>query len=416
MRSDGQTDKKRKDKIMIGLNGKYNSATVYTDLIDQGAVAQIIELCDQPMSKGARIRIMPDVHAGAGCTIGTTMTITDKVVPNIVGVDIGCGMETVKLKEKHIELQKLDKLIYEKIPSGFAVRSKVHRYSEKIDLTELYCYDKINADRALASIGTLGGGNHFIEADKGEDGSIYIVIHSGSRHLGVETAKYYQNEAYRRLNKSSDKEKNELIERLKAEGKQKQIKAELKKLENTKTTSVPKHLAYCEGELFEQYSHDMKIVQQFAMLNRQAMMDELIKGMHLHVTEQFTTIHNYIDTENMILRKGAVSAQAGEKLLIPINMRDGSLICVGKGNPEWNFSAPHGAGRLFSRSQAKQSFTVSEFKKQMQGIYTTSVSEQTLDECPMAYKSLDDIAGNIGDTADIIEVIKPVYNFKAGEE
>ena len=416
MRSDGQTDKKRKDKIMIGLNGKYNSATVYTDLIDQGAVAQIIELCDQPMSEGARIRIMPDVHAGAGCTIGTTMTITDKVVPNIVGVDIGCGMETVKLKEKHIELQKLDKLIYEKIPSGFAVRSKVHRYSDKIDLTELYCYDKINADRALASIGTLGGGNHFIEADKGEDGSIYIVIHSGSRHLGVETAKYYQKEAYRRLNKCSDKEVSELIGRLKAEGRQKQIKAELKKLENTKTTSVPKHLAYCEGELFEQYIHDMKIVQQFAMLNRQAMMDEIIKGMHLHVTEQFTTIHNYIDTENMILRKGAVSAQAGEKLLIPINMRDGSLICVGKGNPEWNFSAPHGAGRLFSRSQAKQSFTVSEFKKQMQGIYTTSVSEQTLDECPMAYKSLDDIAGNIGDTADIIEVIKPIYNFKAGEE
>ena len=416
MRSDGQTDKKRKDKIMIGLNGKYNSATVYTDLIDQGAVAQIIELCDQPMSEGARIRIMPDVHAGAGCTIGTTMTITDKVVPNIVGVDIGCGMETVKLKEKHIELQKLDKLIYEKIPSGFAVRSKVHRYSEKIDLTELYGYEKINADRALASIGTLGGGNHFIEADKGEDGSIYIVIHSGSRHLGVETAKYYQNEAYRRLNKCSDKEGSELIGRLKAEGRQKQIKAELKKLENTKTTSVPKHLAYCEGELFEQYIHDMKIVQQFAMLNRQAMMDEIIKGMHLHVTEQFTTIHNYIDTENMILRKGAVSAQAGEKLLIPINMRDGSLICVGKGNPEWNFSAPHGAGRLFSRSQAKQSFTVSEFKKQIQGIYTTSVSEQTLDECPMAYKSLDDIAGNIGDTADIIEVIKPIYNFKAGEE
>ena len=401
---------------MIGLNGKYNSATVYTDLIDQGAVSQIIELCDQPMSEGARIRIMPDVHAGAGCTIGTTMTITDKVVPNIVGVDIGCGMETVKLKEKHIELQKLDKLIYEKIPSGFAVRQKVHRYAEKIDLTELYCYDRINADRALASIGTLGGGNHFIEADKGEDGSIYIVIHSGSRHLGVETAKYYQKEAYRRLNKCSDKEVSELIGRLKAEGRQKQIKAELKKLENTKTTSVPKHLAYCEGELFEQYIHDMKIVQQFAMLNRQAMMDEIIKGMHLHVTEQFTTIHNYIDTDNMILRKGAVSAQAGEKLLIPINMRDGSLICIGKGNPEWNFSAPHGAGRLFSRSQAKQSFTVSEFKKQMQGIYTTSVNEQTLDECPMAYKSFGDIAGNIGDTADIIEVIKPIYNFKAGEE
>ena len=401
---------------MIGLNGKYNSAAVYTDLIDPGAVSQIIELCDQPMSEGARIRIMPDVHAGAGCTIGTTMTITDKVVPNIVGVDIGCGMETVKLKEKHIELQKLDKLIYEKIPSGFSIRNKVHRYAEKIDLTELCCYDMINADRALASIGTLGGGNHFIEADKGEDGSIYIVIHSGSRHLGVETARYYQNEAYRRLNKCSDKEVSELIGRLKAEGRQKNIQRELKKLENTKRTNVPKHLAYCEGELFEQYIHDMKIVQQFAMLNRQAMMDEIIKGMHLHVTEQFTTIHNYIDTDNMILRKGAVSAQAGEKLLIPINMRDGSLICVGKGNPEWNYSAPHGAGRLYSRSQAKQSFTVSEFKKQMKGIYTTSVNEQTLDECPMAYKSFDDIADNIGDTAEIIEVIKPIYNFKAGEE
>ena len=401
---------------MIALNGKYNSAKVFTDVIDQVAAAQIIELCNQPMSEGASIRIMPDVHAGAGCTIGTTMTITDKVVPNLVGVDIGCGMETVKLKETHIELQKLDKLIYEKIPSGFAVRTKPHRYSEKIDLHELYCYDRINPDRALCSIGTLGGGNHFIEADKGEDGSIYIVIHSGSRHLGVETAKYYQNEAYRRLNKSSDKEIGELIERLKAEGKQKNIQSELRKLENTKTTSVPKQLAYCEGELFEQYIHDMKIVQQFAMLNRQAMMDEIIKGMHLHVTEQFTTIHNYIDTDEMILRKGAVSAKSGEKLLIPINMRDGSLTCIGKGNPDWNCSAPHGAGRLLSRSQAKQSFTVSEFKKQMQGIYTTSVNAQTLDECPMAYKSLEDIVGNIGDTAEITEVIKPIYNFKAGEE
>ncbi len=401
---------------MIALNGKYNSAKVFTDVIDQVAAAQIIELCNQPMSEGASIRIMPDVHAGAGCTIGTTMTITDKVVPNLVGVDIGCGMETVKLKETHIELQKLDKLIYEKIPSGFAVRTKPHRYSEKIDLHQLCCYDRINPDRALCSIGTLGGGNHFIEADKGEDGSIYIVIHSGSRHLGVETAKYYQNEAYRRLNKSSDKEIGELIERLKAQGKQKNIQSELRKLENTKTTSVPKQLAYCEGELFEQYIHDMKIVQQFAMLNRQAMMDEIIKGMHLHVTEQFTTVHNYIDTDEMILRKGAVSAKAGEKLLIPINMRDGSLICKGKGNPDWNCSAPHGAGRLLSRSQAKQSFTVSEFKKQMQGIYTTSVNAQTLDECPMAYKSLEDIVSNIGDTAEILEVIKPIYNFKAGEE
>jgi len=406
----------RKGKNMLLLNGKFNSAKVFTEVIDPTAVAQITELCNQPMSEGSQIRIMPDVHAGAGCTIGTTMHITDKVVPNLVGVDIGCGMETVKLKETHIELQKLDKLIYEKIPSGFEIRDKAHRYCERIDLTELYCYDHINPVRAERSIGTLGGGNHFIEADKGEDGSIYIVIHSGSRHLGVETAKFYQEEAYKRLNGSSKKDIDELIERMKSEGRDKQIQSEITKLKNTKFTDVPKHLAYCEGELFEQYIHDMKIVQQFAMLNRQAMMDEIIKGMHLHAVEQFTTIHNYIDTDTMILRKGAVSAQAGEKLLIPINMRDGSLICTGKGNPDWNCSAPHGAGRLMSRSAAKQSFTVSEFRKQMDGIYTTSVNAQTLDECPMAYKSIDDIVDNIGDTVVINEIIKPIYNFKAGEE
>ncbi len=401
---------------MIILNGKYNSAKVFTEIIDEGAIAQIIELCNQPISENSSIRIMPDVHAGAGCTIGTTMTVSDKIIPNLVGVDIGCGMETIRLKEKHIEVQKLDKLIYEKIPSGFEIRRKAHRYIEKIDLTKLYCYKHIDPLRAEMSIGTLGGGNHFIEADKSSDGSIYIVIHSGSRHLGVETAKYYQNEAYRRLNNSSEKEVNELIERLKAEGKEKQIQSEIKKLTSTKHTSVPKHLAYCEGKLFEQYIHDMKIVQQFAFLNRQAMMDEIIKGMGFHVTERFSTIHNYIDTDKMILRKGAVSAESGEKLLIPVNMRDGSLICTGKGNPDWNCSAPHGAGRLMSRSQAKESFTVSEFKKQMKGIYTTSVNQQTLDECPMAYKSIEDIVDNIGDTVEINDIIKPIYNFKAGVE
>ena len=401
---------------MIILNGKYNSAKVFTEIIDEGAIAQIIELCNQPISENSSIRIMPDVHAGAGCTIGTTMTVSDKINPNLVGVDIGCGMETIRLKEKHIEVQKLDKLIYKKIPSGFEIRRRAHRYIEKIDLTELYCYKHIDPLRAEMSIGTLGGGNHFIEADKGSDGSIYIVIHSGSRHLGVETAKYYQNEAYRRLNNSSEKEVNELIERLKAEGKEKQIQSEIKKLTSTKHTNVPKHLAYCEGELFEQYIHDMKIVQQFAFLNRQAMIDEIIKGMGFHVTERFSTIHNYIDTDKMILRKGAVSAESGEKLLIPVNMRDGSLICTGKGNPDWNCSAPHGAGRLMSRSQAKESFTVSEFKKQMKGIYTTSVNQQTLDECPMAYKSIEDIVDNIGDTVEINDIIKPIYNFKAGVE
>ncbi|MDD6098300.1 MAG: RtcB family protein [Oscillospiraceae bacterium] len=401
---------------MIILNGKYNSAEVFTENIDNQAIAQIIALCSQPFSAGSKIRIMPDVHAGSGCTIGTTMTITDKVVPNLVGVDIGCGMETAVLKEKHIELQKLDKLIYEKIPSGFEIRQKPHRFAEKIDLSELYCIEHINPVRAELSIGTLGGGNHFIEADKGSDGKIYIVIHSGSRHLGVEVAKYYQNEAYRRLNKSSAKEVQELIDRLKAEGRERQIQQEMKKLANTKRTDVPKHLAYTEGELFFHYIHDMKLVQKFAEINRQAMMTEIIKGMGLHITESFTTIHNYIDTDSMILRKGAVSAQKGERLLIPVNMKDGSLLCTGKGNADWNYSAPHGAGRLMSRSEAKESFTVSEYKKQMKGIYTTSVNSGTLDECPMAYKSIEDIVNNIGDTVEINDNIKPIYNFKAGVE
>lgn len=401
---------------MIILNGRYNSAKVFTDVIDENAISQIITLCNQPVSREAKIRIMPDVHAGAGCTIGTTMTVTDKAIPNLVGVDIGCGMETVMLKEKHIELQQLDKLIYRTIPSGFSIRKKPHRYISKVNLAELYCIEHINLDRAELSMGTLGGGNHFIEADKGTDGSIYMVIHSGSRHLGVETAKYYQEEAYRRLNRSSKKEVDELVAHLKAEGKSRQIESEVKKLKNTKTTDIPKPLAYTEGELFEQYIHDMKIVQEFARLNRLAMMDEIIKGMGLHVKEQFTTVHNYIDTESMILRKGAVSAKEGEKLLIPINMRDGSLICTGKGNPDWNYSAPHGAGRIMSRSQAKQNFTVSEYRKQMKGIYTTSVNAGTLDECPMVYKSMNDILDNIGDTAEVDEIIRPVYNFKAGEE
>lgn len=401
---------------MIELKGKHNAAQVFTDIIDEASIAQIIELCNQDFTKGERVRMMPDVHAGAGCTVGTTMTIKDKVVPNLVGVNIGCGMETVKIKEKHIELEQLDKLIYAKIPSGFSIRDNPHRYIEQIDLSKLHCFEHINPLRAEKSLGTLGGGNHFIEADKDTHGNIYIVIHSGSRHLGLEVAKFYQEEGYRRLNKSSADEVNALVASLKAAGKEKQIESEMKKLLHTKTTDIPRHLAYVDGELFEQYIHDMKIIQQFAQLNRKAMMDEIIKGMKLHINEQFTTIHNYIDSEKMILRKGAVSAQKGEKLLIPINMRDGSLVCIGKGNENWNFSAPHGAGRLMSRCEAKQSFTVSEFKKQMKDVFTTSVSAGTLDECPMAYKGMDAILNNIGDTAEVIDIIKPIYNFKAGEE
>lgn len=401
---------------MLELKGKYNEARIFTDVVDEASISQVLLLLNQEFVSGSKIRLMPDIHAGAGCTIGTTMTIADKIVPNLVGVDIGCGMETIKIKESHIELQKLDKLIYEKIPSGFNVREKKHRYFDEIKLEDLYCYKHIDMRRAEKSLGTLGGGNHFIEADKDDEGNIYVVVHSGSRHLGLEVANYYQEEGYKSLNGSTKQDIDALIVELKTQGREREIQKRVTALKNTKRINIPKQLAYVSGELFEQYIHDMKIVQRYAELNRQAMMDEIIKGMKVHVTEQFTTIHNYIDTKAMILRKGAVSAKEGEKLLIPINMRDGSLICVGKGNDDWNQSAPHGAGRLMSRSVAKASFTVSEFKNQMNGIYTTSVNKDTLDECPMAYKDMNDIVNNISDTVDIIQVIKPIYNFKAGSD
>ncbi len=400
---------------MLTVRGKYNEAKIFTDVVDQASIAQVIALCSQEFAAGSRIRLMPDVHAGMGCTVGTTMTITDKVVPNLVGVDIGCGMETVRVREDHMEMQKLDKLIYERIPSGFAIRQKIHRYTEEVDLGELRCARHVDLIRAEKSMGTLGGGNHFIEVDQDSEGRLYIVIHSGSRRLGLEVAKYYQEEGWKALNRTDDASVEAMIAQLRAEGRQKEIQRELKRLKNQKQTSIPRPLAYVSGALFEDYLHDMRIVQRFAALNRQAMVDEIVKGMKLHIEEQFTTIHNYIDTEAMVLRKGAVSAQAGERLLIPINMRDGSLLCVGKGNEDWNCSAPHGAGRLMSRSEAKESFTVSEFKKQMAGVYTTSVGRGTLDECPMAYKGMEDILANIAPTAEVQEILRPVYNFKAGE-
>lgn len=400
---------------MLELQGKFATAKVFTDVVDNESISQVINLLNQPYAEGAHVRMMPDIHAGAGCTIGTTMTIKDKICPNLVGVDIGCGMETIKIKENHIEPQRLDTVIRDGIPSGFSIREKAHRFASKIDLTELYCAKQVNIDRALCSIGTLGGGNHFIEADKDDGGNIYIVVHSGSRHLGLQIANYYQEAAYKALTSYSQEEIDAVIAQLKAEGRQKEIQKVLKQLKS-KHSPVPKPLAYVEGELFDQYIHDMKIAQQYAELNRRAMMDVIVKGVGLHVVEQFTTIHNYIDVDNMILRKGAVSAQAGERLLIPINMRDGSLICTGKGNEDWNCSAPHGAGRLMSRSAAKETFTVSEFKKQMDGIYTTSVGRSTLDECPMAYKNMADIVDNIDPTAEINAIIKPIYNFKAGDD
>lgn len=399
---------------MLEIRGKFNTAKVFTDIIDEDSIRQVYELCNQSFSEEAKIRMMPDVHAGAGCVIGTTMTITDSVVPNMVGVDIGCGMETVRIKGRKLEVEQLDKLIKFNIPSGFDIREKQHRYAEKARLEELRCAEQVNLDRAYRSLGTLGGGNHFIEADKGEDG-IYIVIHSGSRHLGVEVAKFYQKRAIEELKHSGDDDVRKLIDEMKLQGREKEIEAAVREHNSQAKKAVPDHLAYVYGTAFDDYIHDMKIVQEFAMLNRKAMMDEIVRGMKLKVEDEFTTIHNYIDTEKMIVRKGSVSAQSGERLIIPINMRDGSLICIGKGNDDWNCSAPHGAGRLFSRSQAKQNFTVSEYKKQMSGIYSTTINQSTLDECPMAYKSMDDIVKNIGDTVEITEVIKPIYNFKAGE-
>ena len=403
---------------MLELRGKYNNCKVFTDNVDNATIGQLIALMNQSSVAGSQIRIMPDTHAGKGCVIGTTMTIGNKVIPNLVGVDIGCGMAVAELKETRIDLPKLDSVIRKKVPSGFSIRDKAHKFLRNVDLEELYCYKNINVDRAEKSLGTLGGGNHFIEVDISESGQLYLVVHTGSRNLGKQVAEYYQDLAWKSLKNGN---KGELIkakiDELKAAGRQSEIEAEIAKIQST-TESVPKELAYCEGELFDKYIHDMKITQEYAYWNREAILDTIVDEMHLHVVEQWQTIHNYIDTENMILRKGSVSAQAGEKLIIPMNMRDGSLICIGKGNTDWNYSAPHGAGRLMSRSEAKQSISMSEFKKTMSdaGIYSTSVNKSTIDESPMAYKPMQEIIDNIGDTVEIVNIIKPIYNFKAGEE
>lgn len=396
--------------------GKYNTAKIFTDVVDDKSIEQVKLLCDQAFVEGGKIRMMPDIHAGAGCTIGTTMTISDKICPNLVGVDIGCGMCVTKLGVKEIDFEKLDRVIRERIPSGFNVRTSVHQYAtvsaRAIMLEDLCCRDSVDIERARLSVGTLGGGNHFIEIDKDEEtGDLYLVIHSGSRHLGVEVAEYYQKWAYDSLKFGHECERRYIIDKLHREEREYDIPTELAKLGKF---NIPRDLCYVQSKLFDSYLHDMEIVQNYAKWNRIVMTDEIRWGMGWESFEEFHTIHNYIDTEHMILRKGAVSAQAGEKLLIPINMRDGSLICVGKGNPDWNYSAPHGAGRLFGRMATKTRFTLDEYKESMDGIYTTSVNFDTLDECPMAYKSMDDIVNNITDTVDILKVIKPVYNFKAG--
>lgn len=383
---------------MIQIKGQFNTAKVFTDNLEERAIAQIRELCNQEFTKGSVIRIMPDAHVGAGCTIGTTMTVTDKIVPNLVGVDIGCGIETIRLKQRELDLERLDQIIHSSIPAGFNIRRREHRYVENIDFNLLVCKNHLNLKRARLSIGTLGGGNHFIEVNRDEDGSLYLVVHSGSRHLGKQVADHYQKLAYRELTSDGDG--------------QRRRKGRRGVKQKTGPGKISRHLAYLEGEGYDNYLHDMKIIQRYASYNRKAIVDEIINRMGLEAEEQLTTIHNYIDLDSMILRKGAISAQEGEKIIIPLNMRDGSILCIGKGNKDWNYSAPHGAGRLMSRREAKRVLDLKEFKESMEGIYTTTANRSTLDECALAYKPMDEIINNIQDAAEVIALLTPIYNFK----
>lgn len=462
---------------MKNVSGLYTSAKIFTDTIEDYALAQIQKLCDHPVFEGSQIRIMPDVHPGYVGTIGFTATVTDRIMPNIVGSDIGCGMTIARLKQKKLEFQKLDTVIRENIPSGAQIRKKPHRFAEefcRFDMVEsektesgisaskkcespnydsktaglgdLRCVAHINQDKAMKSMGTLGGGNHFIEVDKGNDGSLYIVIHSGSRHLGKEVTDYYLKAGHRHL--------------------------------KAQNIDVPYELTWLEGALMEDYIHDLQIIQEYAEQNRNAILDELVKGMKLKVLESYSCVHNYVDigAENagittnrvdistgkvdiitsavdmvaeavdiningmdiaannidkntnsvdsaaavqakyMILRKGAISAQQGERVIIPVNMRDGIILGIGKGNPDWNDSAPHGAGRVMNRTSVKEQFTVSAFKKEMKGIYSTCIGKDTLDEAPFAYRNLDQITEALHETVEITEILKPVYNYKAGGE
>lgn len=405
---------------MIKIKGAFADAVIYAQTVEQSAIEQIELLCSQEFAKGAKIRIMPDVHTGAGCVIGFTANLGDMVIPNIVGVDIGCGMLCVKLGDIDIDFNELDAVIRKYVPSGMDVHEgRIMRFEP---LQSLHCYRSLkHTKRIERSIGTLGGGNHFIEIDADENGCKYLVIHTGSRNLGKQVAEIYQEMAYDIL-RGKDKlfeEQKRIIEEYKAVGRRKEIQDTLKKLKaqfKAKTIDIPKELCYLTGEYRQMYLDDMAICQSFATLNREMIANAILSnlfGTELCEYEHFETIHNYIDLENNLVRKGAVSAQKGEMLLIPINMRDGSLICVGKGNADWNCSAPHGAGRLLSRSGARDALSMEQYKAEMAGIFTTCVTESTIDESPMAYKNKDEIVSQIEPTADIVAQIKPVYNFKA---
>lgn len=409
-------DKIRRMKA-IEIKGKVNTALCYAKVVEEEAIEQIRRMCDYAIAEDSKIRIMPDVHAGKGCTIGTTMTITDKVVPNVVGVDIGCGMYTVNLGKDDVDFEKLDEAAHF-IPSG---REVWEGRQERFDLTDLHCYRELkDAKRLARSLGTLGGGNHFIEIDEATDGTKYLIIHSGSRNLGKQVAELYQKLAIN-LNRGYGeylKKMDEIISSYKEQGRRSEIQSALKQLQwqvYESPVSIPEDLCYLEGKYLEDYLHDVDICQVFARRSREKMAEIILERTKMNGCDAFHTIHNYIDTDEMILRKGAIAAHKGKRVLIPINMKDGSILAIGKGNPEWNYSAPHGAGRIMSRTKAKNELNLDEYKQAMKGIYTTSANENTLDEAPMAYKSQESIIDVIRESVDIIDVMKPIYNFKASE-
>lgn len=380
---------------MITITGKSASAHIYTTnnettAIDQYAIAQLQMICDNDAACGSIIRVMPDVHPGKVGTIGLTMTIGDRIIPNLIGIDIGCGMTLAQIKGKKIEYQKLDTVIRDNVPSGFAIRGKVHRLANEFDYSRLRCFEHIRIYKANLSLGTLGGGNHFIECDVDDEGNLYIVIHSGSRHLGKEVTEYYLNAGQKHL---------------KGLG-----------------IDIPYELTYLEGQLRDDYLHDLQIVQKYASLNREIILDEIVKGMKWKIPDTYECIHNYVDESAFtiesfsapMLRKGAISAQKDEKVIIPINMRDGIILGTGLGNADWNCSAPHGSGRIMKREEVSQQFTVSGFKSAMKGIYSSCIGKDTLDEAPFAYRAIEELEEVISDTVTIDKIIRPVYNYKAG--
>ena len=395
------------------IKGKFGTAILYATHVDDVTKEQVLELMNQRFIEKLNVRIMADCHAGAGCVIGTTMTIKDSCVPNLVGVDIGCGMLTINLGKREIDLPKLDKLITENIPSGENVYDSAQEM--QVNIRELYCYENLkHKNRFDCSMGTLGGGNHFIEIDKDDEDNLYLVIHTGSRNLGKQVCEYYMKVANDNLIGRSNEVIKEVVARLKEQGKTDIIQSEIQKIK-ANYDGVNKDLLPLYGADFKNYLHDMNICQEFAWENRERIATKILDylGMNLYEMEYFHTVHNYINMNDMILRKGAISAYKGEKVLIPINMRDGSIIAVGKSNAKYNYSAPHGAGRIISRNKAKKEISLEDFIESMEGIYSTCVTQKTIDESPFAYKSIDDIIPNILPTVDIIKIIKPIYNFKA---